>query len=123
MMDLHTILMEIHNVIIIYSLVFVWGIGFPGEYANNEHISAWWHPVIVALLMGAAAALLAFAIPYVVRVFALGSAIGCVIGIVGAPFWGNTNQETGLSVGLAVALMVLGVSRAVIQRVSTTLPR
>ncbi|WP_035805802.1 hypothetical protein [Kitasatospora mediocidica] len=100
---------------IVYGFVFIWGIGFPAEHANSERISAWWHGVLAALLIGAAAAFLAFVIPNVVSAFASGSMVGCLIGIVGAPFWGHSNQEAGLAVGLTAALLVLALTRRAVE--------
>lgn len=48
---------------IAYGLAFFWGIGFPLQRANDEHISAWWHAVVAALLIGIASVFLALAVP------------------------------------------------------------
>ncbi|MFF7995883.1 hypothetical protein ACFZDG_39700 [Kitasatospora xanthocidica] len=99
----------------VYGLAFIWGIGFPLQRANYEHVSAWWHAVIAALLIGIASAFLAIAIPRAMTALASGSAIGCLIGIVGAPFWDHANQEAGLAVGLVAALLVMAIAHRAIE--------
>ena len=96
---------------IIYGFVLLYGIGLPGEYANNETVSQWWHYVLVAVLAGGVAALVALALPKLVGQFAMGTAIGSVIGLIGAPFWHHTNQEPGLATTLVVSLLVLGLAK------------
>ncbi|WP_405005356.1 hypothetical protein OHV13_15055 [Kitasatospora purpeofusca] len=108
---------------IAYGLAFFWGIGFPLQRANDEHISAWWHAVVAALLIGIASVFLALAVPRGMTAFASGSAIGCLIGIVGAPFWGHANQEAGLAVGLIAALLVLAVTRRAMNVQASAAPR
>ncbi|WP_152626560.1 hypothetical protein [Streptacidiphilus carbonis] len=92
---------------IIYTLILFAGIALPARHADDQATAHWWQPLVAAVLIGAAAAVAGRMRPRPVSYFAIGTAVGCTIGIVGAPFWHHANQEPALVAGLLLSGAVL----------------
>jgi TRAP-type uncharacterized transport system fused permease subunit len=103
---------------LIYGFVLLFGIGLPAQRAEQENVTAWWHPVLATLAIAGGAHLVSLLAPRLTRGFAIGTTIGCTIGIIGAPFWHHTNQEAALVFGLVLSVMML---RTIRRRINTAM--